>query len=725
MKVRKASYENIQKKPKSPTSLIPEIISSIFSHLDQKCLRFTVSLVCREWNALAHPHISRTVCWTSLHPSGTEQRAAMMDRLDSAQTLSCERGSGHNSMMYNQPFSNTEHGRLKELIALLQSMSSKHQRTVKTLVLSIGTATPIWTSSMSLLETLGASLTSLRIHNLPEATVFPWRLVFRTCPGLLHLDLQTHSRYRDPQLEDPQNGIVSNIKSSGANDTNANTDTQDLKMSLKTFTLHGFSLTKDAFYPFARACPKLRELRLIKLKASASMFGGPESGMFFIQQDQVAFLHKLPELFPMLRSLHLSTNYDSAKIQWNEIPSQFLHNIESWGLGVEEMLNSTSSLLKHFNAEGFLTSLELIGDTHILATRDYSDAFMPFGPSAIVGDLLHAFLCQAPNLLHLKAEGVNVELNLLHPFSPSSVNARHIRNNVFLEGNSRRIHPIWACRNLKTLHLRFDMRARNDNKTDENSRKLFGYISRVCPRLEDLLIHREELTLGARSGFCLLSNLDRLKRLKLITAHEAGKLSDDDVDWIRNENPDYLQHEGRAGVQVGKHNTFNSTELRVEALIQDENQRIEDEEKKFWDLQALHKKHGIPMNQGDIPASLRGVPLDELEGGSYTKKRSLTGLFSKMGGNLFGNSKREAATKESAVAVGPRYSRFMVDGVDMQYWGEDSDLMEYFKKRRAQRDVPIWPEMERLEIKDSGLSFIRLRELSDRLKNCRSDIEFF
>ncbi|KAG0024090.1 hypothetical protein BGZ80_006099 [Entomortierella chlamydospora] len=549
---------------------------------------------------------------------------------------------------------------------------------------------------MSLLEPLGASLTSLHIRNLPESAVFPWRMIFRTCPQLLHLHLQGLSWYHPPQLEDLQNGIVSDIESDGTNDTSANADTHDLKLSLRTCALRGFSLTKDAFYPFARACPKLQALQLIDINTSRGTVTQPETGMLAIHEEQVAFLHKLPEFFPMLRSLHLTTNHGLPKIQWDEIPSQFLRNIGSWGLGVEEILDSTSSLLKQFSVEGFLTSLELIGVTHRLAVRDQSDEFMPFGPNATVGDLLHTFLCQAPNLLHLKAEGVNVELNLLDPFTPSSVNAPYIVNNVFLDGTSlegyRRTHPIWACRNLRTLHLRFDKRAQNDDKTDENSRKLFGYISRVCPRLEDLLIHRTELTLRAMSGFCLLSNLARLKRLKIITKDATESLRDVDIDWMQNE---HYNNEGLSAVQSEGYTCL--TELTVETLIKHEKLRVGDAERKFKELLALHKQYGVPVNSDDIPESLRGVPFDDIESGAYTKKSSSIGFFSGLRDKLFGSG-------TSPGNPGYDYS-FGVNGVDMEHWGEDSDLIEYFKKRRAQRDVPIWSEMERLEIEDGSHLF--------------------
>ncbi|KAF9170865.1 hypothetical protein BGX21_008319 [Mortierella sp. AD011] len=570
---------------------------------------------------------------------------------------------------------------------------------------------------MSLLEPLGPSLTRLHIHNLPESAVFPWRTVFKTCPRLLHLRLEGSPWYHPPQLEDLQNGIVSDIESVGTNDTSANADTHDLKQSLKTCALHGFSLTKDAFYPFARACPKLQALQLIDINASRGEVTQPDAGMLFIHEEQVAFLHKLPEFFPILRSLHLTTNHGSQKIQWDEIPSQFLRNVGSWGLGVGEILDSTSSLLKQFSFEGFLTSLELIGVTHILAARDYSDEFMPFGPSATVGDLLHTFLCQAPNLLHLKAEGVNVELNLLDPFTPSSVNATYIVNNVFLDGSSlegyRRTHPIWACHNLRTLHLRFDKRSRNDDKTDENSRKLFGYISRVCPRLEDLVIRRAELTLRAMSGFCLLSNLTRLKRLKIITGDTTKSLRDVDIDWIRNE---HYNHEGRSAVQSEGYTCL--TELTVETLIKHEKLRVGDAERKFKELLALHMQYAVPVNSGDIPESLRGIPFDDIESGAYAKKSSSIRFFSGLRDKLFGSG-------TSSGDPGYNYS-FGINGVDMEHWGKDSDLIEYFKKRRAQRDVPIWPEMERLEIEDGSHLFTHQEQLADLLRmfrEYRPDIE--
>ncbi|KAF9104801.1 hypothetical protein BGX27_009935 [Mortierella sp. AM989] len=688
-------------KTKASPILIPEILHLIFSFLSQGNLRFHVSLVCRGWNALAQPLISRSVRWKLRQPNSTvAERNELLGRLNSAHTLTCERG--WNGYVLRQPFSDTEIERLEELIVALRSISNKQRPTIKKLHLNVKMARPIWDSITAFLEPLGASLTYLQICRLPDNTVFPWRLVFRLCPGLSYLSLQGTA-----QLEVP-----------GKDMGNAHANTNDfihmdenMTLPLKSCTLESFVLTKESFYPFVQACPSLRELRLIDIQPCHDyLVASEELSIFHNPEEQAAFLHMIPEYFPALQSIELSVYY-LKEIQWKEIPSCSLNNIKEWSFGVHELQAPTFLFLKQNQAEFSLTSLEIRGIAHTRPTWDPSDEFMPYGPSALVGDLLHVFLCQAPNLLHLKAEGVNIELSLLDPFNPSSVHGHLVDRNVFGASNPVRNRALWACRKLKTLRLRFDMRSTIDNESDENSRKLYGYISRVCPQLEDLLIYRQTLTLGSRSGLCLLSNLTRLRRLQLHIKGGSKDLKDEDLDWIKSK---YHYSSRQLGPGQLGNGDDSLTERSVAAKIKNEKLRIESREQEFRELEKLHQKYNIPINQHDIPPSLnRGNP--------DAKKRTSTGLFSRFGLKVF--QKPEGASGMSGGSEGSN----MAEGVDMLHWGKDEDVLEYFKMRRNRRDVRLWPEMEYLEIKEKRHKdqyIDELKAVSLIVAGLRPDIEF-
>ncbi|KAF9299491.1 hypothetical protein BGZ88_006531 [Linnemannia elongata] len=66
---------------------------------------------------------------------------------------------------------------------------------------------------------------------------------------------------------------------------------------------------------------------------------------------------------------------------------------------------------------------------------------------------------------------------------------------------------VWACRNLRTLHISIMEQDDKDCARYESSLVIFGYLSLVCPRLEELSIRSEWMALDDESGLCLLGRL--------------------------------------------------------------------------------------------------------------------------------------------------------------------------------------------------------------------------
>ncbi|KAG0072448.1 hypothetical protein BGZ92_004064, partial [Podila epicladia] len=92
------------------------------------------------------------------------------------------------------------------------------------------------------------------------------------------------------------------------------------------------------------------------------------------------------------------------------------------------------------------------------------------------------------------------------------------------------LKPVWACRNLQTLHLSFQARM-GDSENAEQNRIMFGYIGRVCPRLRELVLYRSLMRLSLDGGLCLLTRLVDLERL-IIGARLPSKMSDKDFSWL-------------------------------------------------------------------------------------------------------------------------------------------------------------------------------------------------
>ncbi|KAF9130046.1 hypothetical protein BGW39_003534 [Mortierella sp. 14UC] len=91
---------------------------------------------------------------------------------------------------------------------------------------------------------------------------------------------------------------------------------------------------------------------------------------------------------------------------------------------------------------------------------------------------------------------------------------------------------VWACRNLRTLHIAISA-PRKASSSHVSSLIMFGYLSLVCPRLEELIVKRENMVQDDESGLCLLGRLKYLERLQ---THALMRLRYPDVAWLRRKN---------------------------------------------------------------------------------------------------------------------------------------------------------------------------------------------
>ncbi|KAG0052816.1 hypothetical protein BGZ90_006380 [Linnemannia elongata] len=171
---------------------------------------------------------------------------------------------------------------------------------------------------------------------------------------------------------------------------------------------------------------------------------------------------------------------------------------------------------------------------------------------------LHDYLCASPHLLHLMAPKSAISLDALdihfrltqgHP-PPSAVSNYQQQQQ---QQQQHQIPKVWACQRLQTLHIAL----LPQKATALSSRLIFGYISRVCPRLQDLEIHGPEhlshyahewpveeegsngrLCVRLESGLCLLSRLKDLERLVVGTVHH------DDFVLLEDEGDDDDEYSG-------------------------------------------------------------------------------------------------------------------------------------------------------------------------------------
>ncbi|KAF9142671.1 hypothetical protein BGX30_002419 [Mortierella sp. GBA39] len=324
--------------------------------------------------------------------------------------------------------------------------------------------------------------------------------------------------------------------------------------------------------------------------------------------DRLAFFEDLGVLFPQLTSLHFTRthhrytdtmirgilrafpNASRWSLAWRDLPDGILRDLNqcveassvrqidpvSWA-PIQEPLGLYAN---------HLTSLE------ILPMTDWTPRW---------GNALHEFLCESPLLEHLRAGSIsyyieNLDLNGLLPGADDTISDSRADDNINNDNNdrhhehdlesvsthstferhyfdappsSKKTLKVWACRNLKTLHLEF---SRERPKTQPNrpvssytnatptsnqsfstrsgsssssspvmvplsdnsprlSRIVYGYISRFCPNLQDLLIRAFRLNMTLRGGFALLTRLRKLKRVA-ISQYDCHFNERDMLPWI-------------------------------------------------------------------------------------------------------------------------------------------------------------------------------------------------
>ncbi|KAF9202645.1 hypothetical protein BGZ49_007226 [Haplosporangium sp. Z 27] len=276
---------------------------------------------------------------------------------------------------------------------------------------------------------------------------------------------------------------------------------QHQPLKLHTFKLRQIIVDQDTLEMIISAFPNLHSLEL-KLMVSL---------VSYVKRivDRPSFMEFLARQCPNLTHFHYSTS--GTRITLEEFQQVYASFPKITSLSVPEQDAIPGSLNMFVDR---LTSLEIESHEYSYATE--------------LGNRLHAYLCQAPLLLHLKAYRVKIVqerfvLDLVDP-----VNTQRQYSNP----QDAFAQPIWACRDLKTLYLFVESQSQRPSSRENTMvSKMFGYISRVCPNLEDIALERTFFHTEIRSGLCLLSRCKKLKRLRIYTSLQPY-LSERDLDWI-------------------------------------------------------------------------------------------------------------------------------------------------------------------------------------------------
>ncbi|KAF9388054.1 hypothetical protein CPB97_001701 [Podila verticillata] len=196
-------------------------------------------------------------------------------------------------------------------------------------------------------------------------------------------------------------------------------------------------------------------------------------------------------------------------------------DLDAWSCG---KVDANQRMFASLNNYHHLTTLEIVSG--------FQSAAIP----------LHQYLGNAPNLVHLRAPDVLIDIEDLQPH---------------LVAEKTTLGALWTCNRLETLHITIEDRFIDNNPTRQQlfSRAMFAYLAKVCPKLVDVSISYATLTLEMESGFCLLSKLENLRSLQLKMARPE-RVTEQDLWWT-----------AASSAAQRKRWSFPTQKLKVSALL--------------------------------------------------------------------------------------------------------------------------------------------------------------
>ncbi|KAG0012934.1 hypothetical protein BGZ80_011410 [Entomortierella chlamydospora] len=622
--------KGLSRKKPSPLN-IPELLGIIFSFLTPHTVQVILYLVCRQWYAVAKSYLltQKPVIWTGNPKQRDTYQQQLSHHLSVARALVIQRPS-RNILFHYTGVPSEGSKPWFGLLSRLEKMVAENQIHVNNL--SVIQSLKVETQLLPLLNITGSLLTTLTLRNMEHPDV-PLDHILVLCPRLCTLDVKHRSTgyYQ-----------VSYRHGSGPEHERLALPSE---LPLRSLTLESIGVEKAAIMRLLSSCPDLEELQLISLIGPRRFtntnidVGPPGDELVLFFRD--SFLRQVASRCPDLKRVHFSIFQEPS---WLESGLTLFPKVTHWSFLWRDVNQQILRSLRSF--EIMLTTLEIVG------VAMYDSGFAPH---------LHRFMCENRQLMHLIAPDVGIDtlwfdLEGILDTSGSLHSKYNGRWHSSLVGKT--IVPfhrkIWSCRSLRTLHLTFSFGGRGCN-TAESARIMFGYIAKVCPQLQDLSINCNMIDLSLDGGFCLLSKIHDLRRVKISTdiRHLNGPWN---VDWII----EYLSLSLRTSMKlwVSKY--------------------------KCMPRKVIYGKHPFISN-----LDVHALPISAIQYIDFYR----LGLV-----NWVRRNDNNFSTSPTEQDIGPLCDpEHMIGGLDMRNVGHKRDILEHFEDRLS-KNWPCWTRMENFEI---------------------------
>ncbi|KAF9347453.1 hypothetical protein BGX26_001042 [Mortierella sp. AD094] len=492
---------------------IPEILSVILSFMSQHTLIHTARYVCKQWLALARPWIQIHAVWKDFD-NGKHNREVLFPHLHMVTDLCVKFGRG---WYYDGTLALW--GELSEKIDALKATNQLY--ITKLAMVHVTHLIPM---VYPILSKIGA-LTDIHLTEVSSPEVHLGSIL-ELCPKLRRLHIDNESCTGDHRIMDrtsPQQEDMAAVTNSG----------------VEALIIRGMRIEQSTMEGILQRCSSLQLLKLdqiLNVEQHVTSF------------DQAKFFASVAKSCPQLKCFHFSFyNQHISSENATSLIQTFFPKRSPATSGQTNQIQpqcprqapfDTISVLDRdidrLTSHIFLAPILDSSFVNIITTLEIMPSIEQSHYDCIV-HALHNVLCSAPSLLHLLAPTVPYFAEYLDLSDSTDIERSYPLWNCssgcpasetgFTEKR------IWACRGLKTLQLRFNSKLKPDEASPTNARKMFGYISRVCPDLRELTIYRWELNLKLEGGLCLLSRLKSLKKLTVMSWAKT-KLKKQDLEWM-------------------------------------------------------------------------------------------------------------------------------------------------------------------------------------------------
>ncbi|KAG0276423.1 hypothetical protein BGZ95_007549 [Linnemannia exigua] len=518
---------------------IPEILERILSFVVLHNQQRTAKLVCKQWYSICRDLVPVSYTWIlrltinnhhNLYIKNDETQA-IQAQVSSAHTLIIQVNDCAPSPTASTQRSISWTAMMNELSRIVQECHNQRVRPrLKTLHLKEGILEDFGIQLPQLPHLI--TLTTLRIDSTVQWDIIHLFTILKACQNLEDLSIKPTLLADTINLSTHFTAAQSSTITSRQEDTLIYGD-QALSKSLRlqTCSLYDLVITLPALTAFLKASPRLSKLILARCdhlvrQGQDIILNLQDNGTIHSSSSIIRLvgIHS-----PKLKVFHLSMRRGQS---------------QSYGLSGQDVVTMLQTFphMDACNLTDYEFDLPLL-KTPYLAVVNRVTTLNIFPIQREVREGCHIsvreILCTFEHLIHFRAPNSvyyldDMDLNdVKEPLEKLRSRYYYSRARPRIPTNDPVIarQYVWVCRGLKTLHMALSFRAMV-SYSPETSLIIYGFLSRMCPRLQELYLKRWWIDLSFKAGLSLLTRLQDLERVTFALTYRP-ELDEEGFSWMQ------------------------------------------------------------------------------------------------------------------------------------------------------------------------------------------------